>query len=255
MARKIIIANWKMHPLTLKLAVKLYREIAKGVSRVKKTNVVVCPPAIYLENLSKIRTSKVKLGAQNSFGSNVGAFTGEVSPEMLYGLSARYVILGHSERRALGETNALVNKKIKGALAEGLTPIVCVGEKERDENHEYYNFIKSQIEECLTGISKNSTAKIIIAYEPIWAISSTEGRRDATPEDASEMTIFIKKVISDKFGANTELPKVIYGGSVNDKDASGFLKDGGVDGLLVGKASLDSKKFTKVIETCEALKN
>src|SRR3989344_5029239 len=131
MFRKIIIGNWKMHPLTLQEAERLFSLVAKGISRIKKTEVVLCPPFIYLEKLKKIRTSKINLGAQDAFFAEVGAFTGEVSGAMLYNLGVQYVILGHSERRALGETNALVNKKIKASLSAGLIPIVCVGEIKR----------------------------------------------------------------------------------------------------------------------------
>jgi triosephosphate isomerase len=255
MAKKIILGNWKMNPLTMKEAEKIFNDIAKNVSRVKNTDIVVCPPALYLEKLSKIRTSKIRLGAQDAFMGDVGAFTGEVSAEMLYEMGARYVILGHSERRALGETNSEVNKKIKSALASGLRPVVCVGETVRDENHGYFSLVKTELEECLAGVSKNSISKIIVAYEPVWAISTTVNRKDATSDDSREMAIFIRKILSDKFGPDSGKVKIIYGGSVNEKDAEDFLRDGGVEGLLVGRASLDAKKFVKIVDICEALKN
>ena len=249
--KKIIIGNWKMNPLTGKEAEKLFESIAKSVSRIKKTEVIVCAPFVYLDRLTKIRTSKIKLGAQDSFGLDIGPFTGEVSPEMLYDIGVRYVILGHSERRTLGENNSDINKKIKGALSAGLVPILCVGESERDENHEYFNIVKTQLEECLAGVSKISISKIIIAYEPIWAISSTANRRDATALDSREMAIFIRKILSDKFGSEAQSIKIIYGGSANEKDAEDFLKNGGVDGLLPGRASLDAKKFSEIIKIAE----
>ena len=146
-----------------------------------------------------------------------------------------------------------INKKIKSSLASGLHTVLCVGESVRDENHEYFSFVQKQIEECLVGISKNSISKIIIAYEPIWAISSTPDRKDATPKDSEEMTIFIRKILSDKFGKDASDVRIIYGGSVNEKDAEGFLKNGGVDGLLPGRASLDAKKFSEIVKICEAL--
>ncbi len=251
MAKKIIIGNWKMNPLSLKDAEKLFGGVAREVSRTKKTEIVICSPFIYLDKLTKIRTSKIKLGAQDAFWGDVGAFTGEVSAEMIYSIGARYVILGHSERRALGETNILVNKKIKGALASGLRPILCVGESSRDGNHEYFNFVKNQLEECLAGISKNLIAKIIIAYEPIWAISTTPDRRDATSRDSLEMSIFIRKILSDRFGKDSANTRILYGGSVNEKDAGEFLSEGGIDGLLAGKASLDVKKFSQIVKICE----
>ena len=252
MLKKIIVGNWKMNPLTLKEAEKLFLGVAKGISGIKKTEVVICPPFLYLERLKKF-SRKIILGAQNTFFEDVGAFTGEISPEMLYNLGARYVILGHSERRAMGESNSEINKKIKSSLVSGLRPILCVGESARDLNHEYFNLVKMELEECLIGIPKNSIPKIIIAYEPIWAISSTPDRRDATADDSREMSIFIRKVLSDKFGAEAIKVRIIYGGSVTEKDAGDFLQNGGVDGLLPGRASLNAKKFGEIVKICEAL--
>ncbi|MFA6520180.1 MAG: triose-phosphate isomerase [Candidatus Paceibacterota bacterium] len=253
MGKKIIIGNWKMNPLTLNQAEKLFEDVARGVSRVKKTDIVICTPFIYLDKLSEIRTTKVKLGTQDAFWGDVGAFTGEVSGEMLYEIGARYVILGHSERRALGENNNVVNKKIKSVLGAGLRPILCVGENTRDESHKYFNLVKTQLEECLAGISKNSIAKIVIAYEPVWAISSTKDRRDATAHDSLEMVIFIRKILSDKFGKDAGNVRILYGGSVSERDAEDFLKNGGVDGLLVGRASLDAKKFTSIAKIADSI--
>ncbi|MEK7219451.1 MAG: triose-phosphate isomerase [Patescibacteria group bacterium] len=250
--KKIIVGNWKMNPASLKEAEKLFANIAKSLSGAKKTDIVICPPFLYIEKLKKL-SRKIILGAQDAYGKDVGAFTGEVSPLMLYNLGVRYVILGHSERRALGEDNEVVNKKIKASLTVGLSPILCVGESERDENHSYFNLIKTQLEECLAGISKNSISKIIIAYEPVWAISSTPDRRDATASDSLEMSIYIRKVLADKFGSDAHEVRIIYGGSVNEKDALEFLKHGEVDGLLVGRASLDVKKFTEIVKICETL--
>ena len=248
----MIIANWKMNPLTSKEAEKLFTGVAKEVSTIKKTEIAICPPSIYLDILKKIRTSKIKLGAQDAFYGDMGAFTGEVSAQMLYNIGAKYVILGHSERRAQGETNVFINKKIKSALDASLIPILCVGENIRDENHGYFNLVKMQLEECLSGISKNSVSKIIIAYEPVWAISTTVNRKDATSADSLEMAIFIRKILSDKFGPEASKMRIIYGGSVNEKDCADFLKNGGVDGLLAGRASLDAKKFVEIIKICEA---
>jgi triosephosphate isomerase len=251
--KKIIIGNWKMHPATGKEAEKLFQGITKNVSKIKNTEVVACPPFVYLEKLKKL-SKKLVLGAQDSFWGDVGPFTGEVSGEMLYNLGARYVILGHSERRSMGETNELVNKKLKAALASGLVPVVCVGELERNIDHAYFEIVKKQITECLKNISRDQIAKIIIAYEPVWSISTTKDRKDATADDAREMAVFIRKALSDI--ASPEIAyktRVLYGGSVNERDAEDFLTNGGVDGLLVGKASLSVEKFSEIIKTCEAL--
>lgn len=250
MSKKIIIGNWKMNPLTLGEAEKWLKNIAKGVSKIRKTEIIICAPFIYLERLKKL-SRKISIGAQDAFMGDVGAFTGEISAEMLYELGVRYVILGHSERRTLGEKNDQINKKIKSALSAGLRPILCVGESVRDENHGYFNLVKTQLEECLAGISKNSIAKILIAYEPIWAISSTVNRRDATSADSREMAIFIRKILSDKFGREVSRVRILYGGSSNEKDAEDFLKNGGVDGLLPGRASLTPQKFIAMIKIAE----
>lgn len=254
MANKIIVGNWKMNPLTLKEAEKWFTTVAKAIRKIKKTEVVICPPFLYLSKLNKI-SRKISLGAQNAFIGEVGPFTGEISSEMLYHLGVKYVILGHSERRALGENNFEVNKKIKSALTAGLTVILCVGENTRDQDHQYFNIVKEQIKECLQGVNKNLFSKIIVAYEPVWAISTTVNRRDATPADSQEMAVFIRKTLSDL--SSPEIAgkvRIIYGGSVNERDAGEFLKDGGVDGVLPGRASLDPKKFVEIIKTCEALK-
>ena len=247
-----------MNPASLKEAEKLFTEIAKNL-KVKKTEVVICPPFIYLESLFhllKAKSYKLKaiLGGQNSFLGETGAFTGEISTGMLYNIGARYVILGHSERRAMGESNNNINKKIKAALSAGLVPIVCVGEQERDQAHNYFNIVKMQVEECLNGVNKTLFSKIIIAYEPVWALSSTPNRRDAKPLDSNEMAIFIRKILSDLSSPQiVALMRVIYGGSVTDKDARDFLEHGGVDGVLPGRASLNAKKFVEIINIAESL--
>lgn len=254
MSKKIIIGNWKMNPLSLKDAEKLFSAVNKEISGLKKTaiktEVVICPPFLYLERLKKL-SKKIFLGAQDAFYGDVGAFTGEISSKMLYNIGVRYVMLGHSERRALGENNSDINKKIKSSLLASLRPILCVGENTRDESHSYFNFVKTQLEECLVGISKNSISKIIIAYEPIWALSSTVNRHDATPRDSLEMVIFIRKILSDRFGKEASQIRIVYGGSVSAKDAKDFVENGGVDGLLAGRASLDAKKFTEIIKIAE----
>jgi len=244
MSKKIIIANWKMNPLTFVEAEKL----AKASD---KDGIVLCAPFVFLNELKKV-LKKAKLGAQDAFFGDVGAFTGEISAKMLKNLGIEYVILGHSEKRALGENNDLVNKKLKAVLDLKITPILCVGEKERDENHEYINIVREQILECLANIKKEALSKIIIAYEPVWAIGKN-ALRGATAEEFLEMSIFIKKILSDKFGIKIKLPKIIYGGSVNSQNALSFLEQGNTDGFLIGGASLDAKKFNEIIKICEAL--
>ncbi len=251
MPKKIIIANWKMNPLTGKEGVKIFSSVAKGVSKIKKTDVVICPPYIFLKEVKNI-SKKISLGAQDAFWNETGAFTGEVSSEMLREMGVKYVILGHSERRSMGESNADINKKIKAALSAGLKPILCVGEEIRDEEHGYFNLVKTQVEECLKSIQKDLIPKIIIAYEPVWALSTTKNRRDATAKDCEEMIIYIRKILSIMFSpAIAQKAQIIYGGSVNDRDAEEYLVGGGAEGLLVGKASLDPKKLLGIINIAE----
>ncbi len=253
MSKKIIIGNWKMNPLSLKEAEKLFIDIVKSVSDIEKAEIVICPPLLYLEKIKSAgsRFKRIFIGAQDTFWGDTGAYTGEVSGEMLYNIGAKYVIVGHSERRAIGESNNDVNKKVKAALGSGLIPILCVGENERNEDHTYLNFVKLQVEECLNGISKNSLSKIIIAYEPIWAIG--KGAHPATVAEFHEMNIFIRKILSDKFGVkNVVNVRIIYGGSVDDKNAEDFIKDNKTDGFLLGRASLNPKKFYKITKICEA---
>ncbi len=250
--QKLIVGNWKMNPTSLKEAEKIFTGVVKNLKNKITNEVVICPPYVFIEKLSKIKTIKIKLGAQDAFYQEKGAYTGEVSFEMLDMLKVKYVIVGHSERRSplfgIGESNQDINKKIKSLISVGITPILCVGEKERDQNHQYLNIIQSQILECLAGLSKNNLADIVIAYEPVWAIG-IEAKREANPEEFREVSIFIKKVLNDKF--KTASVKILYGGSVHIDNAEQFLTEGNADGFLIGRDSLDPKKFVTIINICE----
>ena len=247
-----------MNPVSLKEAEKLSADIVKNITNLKKTEIVLCPPFLYLEKLKK-SSKKVFFGAQNAFAPEVGAFTGEISAKMLVNLGLKYVILGHSERRNSlftgGESNSDVNKKVKAVLANGAVPIVCIGESARDGEHEYLNFVKTQLLESLEGVSKTALSGIIIAYEPVWAIG-TNANRSATPAEFLEMVIFIRKILSDKFGTkNIEGMRIVYGGSVHPDNALLFLEEGKADGFLVGRDSIDAKKFTEIIKIAEYARN
>ncbi len=224
----MIVANWKMNPATLREAM--------GLARLSdRKGVVIAPPFVFLEAVGKV-LEKAVLGAQD---------TGEVSWRELKNFGVKYVIVGHSERRALGETDRTVNKKVKAALAHDLKVILCVGEPKRklgvknNELRKTKRYIKGQLEKDLAGIQNS----LIIAYEPIWAIGT--GKND-TPKNASEMAGFIKQFFNSKFIIQNS--KVLYGGSVNGKNAKSFLKARDIDGLLVGGASLKPKEFKKIME-------
>lgn len=241
--RKLIIANWKMNPAGQAMAKRLFAGIVSGVRGVYNADVVICPPFIYLSGLD---SKKVKLGAQDIFWADKGAYTGEVSGKMLKSLGVKYVIVGHSERRAhLGETDEMINKKIKAALKLGLKPIFCVGEKQR-KNNDYYVFVKNQIKAGLAKVPKKLSKNIIIAYEPVWAIGTGKAVK---PQDLFEMATYIRRVVFNIFGKKTayKMP-ILYGGSVNAKNAAKFLNVEGVNGFLVGGASLNAKEFTKIVK-------
>lgn len=247
-SKKLIIGNWKMHPKTEKEAVTLFNTVARAAPR-GAVLAAVCVPFVFLPVLAKLKNKKILLGAQDLFFEDEGAFTGEISAKMLRNYKVQFVIVGHSERRAMGEKDSAINMKIKAALRSGITPILCVGERERDDNHEYLHVTKIQLEKDLAGIPKSALSKIIIAYEPIWALSSTKNRHDVTPEDCAEMMIYIRKVISDQFDTKTgNLARIIYGGSANPKNAAALLNEGKAGGLLPGKASLSARDFIKILE-------
>ncbi len=237
-----------MNPQKGKDAVQIAKEILKGAATNKNTEIIICPPVIFLPLLKKeIKSNKISLGAQNMFFEAEGAYTGEISAKMLGDIKIGNVILGHSERRKLGESDEMINKKLKVALKASISPIVCMGEKERDTNHFYLASFKEQIQNTFSGIAASSLAKITIAYEPIWAIGEN-AIRQASPEECTEMIIFIKRVLSDIYGKNYKDPRFIYGGSVHPENAKEFLTNGNVTGLLVGRDSLSPKKFLKIIE-------
>ncbi len=254
MARKLIVGNWKMNPQSIKEAEILFNNTKNLVSGVKNVEVVICPPYPFLNIAKKIKSKKIILGAQNVGAEQSGAYTGEVSALMLRDMGVKYVIVGHSERRALGETNEIINKKIIFLLKTKLTPILCVGETVRQNDGSYLQIVKEQLSKCLSGIQKNNLKQIVIAYEPVWALSSTENRHDATPHDFEEMKIYIRKILADMFSASTAMSvRIIYGGSVNKNNALAFL-DASADGLLPGKSSLEAKNFGEIVKVASNLK-
>lgn len=272
MSKPLIIANWKMNPATSSEARHLLNTIQKGLKGSNGAEVIVCPPFIWLPILgSLIKSSETfSAGGQDLFWEKQGAYTGEVSPLMLKDAGCEYVIVGHSERREfLGETDEMVNKKTRVALKNRLKPILCVGEKARDtfdsegrvEN--YINpIVEDQLKKALEGVDKSRVVDIVIAYEPIWAIStsgageapepeksSVRGKAD-TPDDALSAAMFIRKIIAKMFDDRRVIKKirVIYGGSVNSKNVASFVGQEGIDGVLIGGASLNGSEFSKIVK-------
>jgi len=223
---KLIIANWKLNPSTLKEAQKL----AGSIKKVRKNTVVLCPPHIYL--------SQVKypnLGAQDCFWQDRGAYTGQVSPQQLKDLKVKYCLVGHSERRQVGETDAQVNFKIHALLEHAIIPVLCVGfgTTAEEDDLAVVDILRQQLDQGLNGLD---TSKIIVAYEPVWAIGS--GKTPA-PEHAEKVSLFIK--------TKYQVSKVLYGGSANLLNAQSFISQRNVDGLLVGGDSLIPNHFNQII--------
>lgn len=245
---KLLVANWKLNPNSIKEAEKLFLSASRITKRSKDVEVLICPPAPFIDRLNTTNIeSKVKLGAQDCFWEEKGAYTGEVSAPMIKKLGASYVIIGHSERRKFQhETDEIINKKIKTALRSNLKVILCVGESinERKKGFEAAkNFIKSQLFKDLKDISnlQPPTSNLIVAYEPIWAIGTGKA---AKPEDAIAMAKFIKSNVNSH-GSNV---KVLYGGSTDSRNLDGFIQHNEIYGALVGGASIKAEEFKKMIK-------
>ena len=227
---------------------ELASEIASIVSKDASVDVVVCPTFTALDRVShSIEGSAVKLGAQNLYPKGSGAYTGEISPEMLRAVFAKYVILGHSERREyFGETDAFVNEKVKFALENLISPILCIGETlEQREAEETLEVVKTQLLGGLEGVSGEQMGSVVIAYEPVWAIGTG---KTATPEMAQEVHASIRSLLNEKYGdAIGEKVRVLYGGSMKPANAADLLAQKDIDGGLIGGASLDAKSFCDLV--------
>jgi triosephosphate isomerase len=255
MNKKIIVANWKMNPQTLaesEQILDLVNEYLESAEYHKELSLIFCPPFVFLERVAKILSMshlshQSELGAQDISWENEGAMTGEISGPMLKGLGVRYVIIGHSERRfKIGESDEVVNRKLKAALTNELIPVVCVGEKERDNN--FKDFLRNQILNTFKNINANEFSRSIIAYEPVWAISSNFNSRPDTPESALESIEAIKEILIKNFGLdNFNLPRILYGGSINSSNVQEFLKVEKINGVLVGGASVKKDEFIKIL--------
>lgn len=252
MKKKIIAANWKMNPSSSREAEALLRAVIR-LSPPKKLStsprVIILPPFLFLPNLKTVPLPQgFFLGAQNVFWEDAGAFTGEISSSQLKSAGAKYVLIGHSERRSLGETDEAVAKKISSVIKNGITPILCVGEDKsvREKGPAAAkSFVGNQLKKDLKNLTPDFANKeFLIAYEPIWAISSVSGGKSDTPASAALMIAFIKKIADSRL----KNLKVLYGGSVSAKNAGGFLNQPEVDGALVGGASLRADEFAEIIK-------
>jgi len=246
--QRFIVGNWKMHTTAFE-AQQLAKGIVDGIGTADHVTAVVCPPFPYLALVGDmLKGSSVALGAQNMYPETEGALTGEVSPTMLLDLGCKYVILGHSERRhKLGESDGFINQKVRCALDSGLDVILCVGETlEQRESNQTETLLDRQLKLGLAGVSSESLPHLSIAYEPVWAIGNAE--HHATPQQAQDAHAILRRQFSQIFG-ETEAHRLTiqYGGSVVADNTAAFLSRHGVDGALIGGASLKADEFLAII--------
>jgi triosephosphate isomerase len=241
----LVVGNWKMHK-TVREAIDFIDLLKERLKEKRGRTVAVAPPFTSLYPVAEaLKGSRICLAAQNVCDMEEGAYTGEISARMLADAGCRFVIVGHSERRAFfGETNDLINRKIKAVVKYGLKPIFCVGETLNErERGETFTVVKKQIEDGLKDMGAIDAMRIVIAYEPVWAIGTG---KTATPEQAVEMHVFIREVTEREYGKDSSRIPVIYGGSVNPTNIGALMAEQEIDGVLVGGASLDAESFAHI---------
>jgi triosephosphate isomerase len=250
--KKLIIANWKCFPETKQEAQQILKQLNPACKGLKNTTVAVCPPFPFLQLACNFKQPNIAFGAQNCFWLPFGAYTGEVSATQLATTGVEYVILGHSERRQhFSEPNDIINKKVKLCLEHKMKAVLCVGESFEDRQLKRENaIVRGQILQGLKDFGPKEMPNIAIAYEPVWAIGSG---KPCSTADAKAMGTYIKSLMYDVFGAKDF--SVIYGGSVNSGNAKDYITEGGMDGLLVGRASLDWQEFVSIILSIEKNKS
>ena len=244
----LLVANWKMNPETKKEAKNLFDLIKKGLKNVKNTEVVICAPFPFISILNP-RPKILKLGAQNCFWEKSGPFTGEISTLMLKDLNCQYVILGHSERRRyLGETDEMINKKLKAALKANLKPILCIGETEQEKRAgKTKKVLISQLKNAFNRLATKWLSRLIIAYEPVWAIGTGN---PCGLEEAKRIYLFLRNLFQDKNSPHS-IP-ILYGGGVDSENAKDYINIG-FNGLLVGGVSLNIQEFARVVQSIDKI--
>ena len=248
MRTKLVVGNWKMNGTVKETRKLLFQLAVEWGKRCEGVEVAVCPPFTSLMVAKhELELSHIKLGAQNCYVGEKGAFTGEISPQMLTDLGCTYVILGHSERRTIfGESDELVSQKVRAAMDAGLTPILCIGETETERtNDQTEAVLLRQLKGSLNGIAPTEIGKLVIAYEPVWAIGTG---KTATPEQAQAAHAYIRSELEIMFGAIARDLLLLYGGSMKPSNAAALFGSSDIDGGLVGGASLNADDFISIIE-------
>lgn len=243
----LVIANWKAYVEELAKAKRLF-SIAKRLAKEAGTTIVLAPPAPLLGALAARNRSPVAFAAQDVSGTVGGAFTGENTAQTYAAAGATYAIIGHSERRAAGDTDSIVTEKLTHALAQGLIPVLCVGERERDGEGRYLAVVREELTAAITPLAPKERAGIIVAYEPLWAIGKTAAAA-ISPSDLAEMVLYIRKVLAEFLpGKGSARSRVLYGGSVEPENSRTLAASSGIDGYLVGHASVDPRAFSLIVK-------
>jgi len=254
MKKKLVVANWKMNPKTLDDALELFDGIKKGAAKAGNVSTVIAPTFVHLPDiLLSYKGNKIDFAAQDVYYEPRGSHTGEVSVGMLKDLGVSYVIVGHSERRADGESNEDIAKKVRAVVEEGLTCILCIGERERDHNATYLSVVEEQLSSALKGIEKKHLKRLVIAYEPVWAIGKTSNNA-MKAYDVHQMVVYVRKILTEQFDKKVAFSiPVLYGGSVKAENAKELMSEGEVNGFLVGGASLAAEEFSEILSTVDKL--
>ncbi|OGG58137.1 hypothetical protein A2853_01315 [Candidatus Kaiserbacteria bacterium RIFCSPHIGHO2_01_FULL_55_17] len=243
--KTILVANWKMNPATFREAKKLFEVERKAAERARGVNVIVAPPAIFLRELSQhYRGSRIAFAVQSAHFEAGGAHTGDISMTQARDTRAKFVIVGHAELRAGGETDDDARKKVAAALSLKMTPILCVGESIRTEDGEQFDVVREQLRIGLSDVSASALPRVLLVYEPLWTIGA---KSTMDPRDMHQMAIFIRKCVVETHGEGGRSLKILYGGSVDEKNAGAMLRDGDVHGFLVGRASVNAQEFSKLL--------
>lgn len=247
----VVIGNWKLNPNTVKDAVALAAGVTKKFKKHDGVIVAIAPSFLHIAEVAKkIGRQPILSAAQDVAVEAMGPFTGEVSAMQLRDMHVTYVIIGHSERRAMGETDEVVQKKIQIALKSNLTPVICIGEKERDAKGDFFSYIGKQVKAIAAVLPAAQIKKVVIAYEPIWAIGTG---KTATAADVKEMQLFLFSTLTKLYDrATASKVTLIYGGSVKKENALELHKEGGMDGFLVGGASLKADDFIQIVNATKS---
>lgn len=245
----LLVANWKMNPPTFKEAKALLDATRKAGDKVKQVSIVLAPPSIYLRQLRLLYKGKrIAFAAQNARGENGGALTGEISMVQARDAKASFVLIGHAERRAMGESDDDTRKKVAAALALNMTPVLCIGETERTQSGAHFAHVAKQLSAGLADVPKGMLKKVLIAYEPVWAIGASHAM---SPRDMHEMAIFIRKTVVGIHGEVGLQMRILYGGSIDETNAQDMCREGDIEGLLVGRSSSDPRKIALLINALQ----